>query len=227
MAKKFRHQLLGLFFLITVSLVKIRNISRKVTKLSPNVRDKLIIIHDDITPSKMMKPIISLTASLSFVALSLISLSKLVKKATKHPLPKRIKLNDNFPESNSKTFLTIPTPYNDGTNWTGRTNQTTHPSVIQFKDKWKGYKYWMTFTPYPYGNNKKENPSLVASHDGINWMVPPNVSNPIVSNKTIPAYLFDTYLSDSHLLYNNDTDELELWYRYVNNRQKKRNSLSC
>ena len=162
----------------------------------------------------------SLSYILGFSTFFVTSLSKIFKKASHSPLSKSIRLNDNFPKSNSKTFLTIPTPYDDGTNWIGRKNQATHPSVIQFEKKWNGYRYWMTYTPYPYGNDKKENPSLVASHDGIKWVVPPKVTNPIVSTLIVPGYLFDTYLSDSHLLYNEDTNELEIWYRYVSNRQK-------
>jgi len=52
MAKKFRHQLLGLFFFNNCFISENKEHFKKVTKLSPNVRDKLIIIHDDITPSK-------------------------------------------------------------------------------------------------------------------------------------------------------------------------------
>ena len=28
-----------------------------------------------------------------------------------------------------------------------------HPKVIAFKEKWNGYKYWMSFTPYPKGKS--------------------------------------------------------------------------
>lgn len=113
---------------------------------------------------------------------------------------------------NSQIYLPIPTPYDDGVDWPGRTNQATHPSVIQFEEAWNGYKYWMGFTPYPYGDDQKENPSIVASHDGINWVVPDFVLNPLA-----PIELENGYNSDTHLVYNDVTKELELWYRQVNN----------
>lgn len=146
-------------------------------------------------------------------------MTKIFNPNRKRLLSTPIRLTDNEPQPNSKTFLPIPTPYDDRTNWPGKTHQATHPSVIQFDHEWNGYKYWMAFTPYPYGNDKKENPSLVASQDGIHWVVPANISNPIVSAALISSYVFDNYLSDCHLLYNDHTKEMELWYRYVSNRK--------
>jgi hypothetical protein len=57
--------------------------------------------------------------------------------------------------------------------------QCVHPSVRYIPGGWAGYEWWMAFTPYPQGNDKYENPSLVASHDGINWTVPKGLVNPI------------------------------------------------
>ena len=113
---------------------------------------------------------------------------------------------------NSQIFIPLPTEYDDGTDWPGRKNQATHPSVVQFESSWNGYKYWMGFTPYPYGDDQKENPSVVASHDGINWVIPENISNPLV-----PIEVENAYNSDTHLVYNSTTNELELWYRQVQN----------
>lgn len=226
MIEKFKSHLL-MVSLLRAHLAVIRgsNTNKKLIP-SPVTPDRLAFVHNDIplehSPDDASLSIKknSMQYVTSFISLFITSIPKLLKKPSKRSLPKRLKLSDNFPETNSKTFLTIPTPYDDGTNWEGRTNQATHPSVIQFKEKWNGYKYWMAFTPYPYGNDKKENPSLAASHDGIHWVIPTNLSNPIVSTMLVPAYLFDTYLSDNHLVYNEDNDELELWYRYVSNRQK-------
>jgi len=57
--------------------------------------------------------------------------------------------------------------------------QCVHPSVKYIPEEWAGYEWWMAFTPYPHGNDNFENPSLVASHDGINWVVPAELINPI------------------------------------------------
>lgn len=107
--------------------------------------------------------------------------------------------------------LAIPTPYWDGTDWEYSTNQTVHPSVVQFDEDWNGYKYWMAFTPYPFADVTKENPSIVASHDGIAWEVPDGVTNPIVDYEGE----FILYNSDTSLLYIPETDEMEMWYRQV------------
>jgi hypothetical protein len=127
------------------------------------------------------------------------------------------KLNDKM--KNAKTFLRIPTPYDDGTEWEGRTNQATHPSVVQFATLWNGYKYWMSYTPYPYAKSIRENPCIAASNDGIKWDVPAGAKNPLVD---APNYGSNAYNSDSHLFYNDFTLRLELWYREVlNNTTEK------
>lgn len=37
----------------------------------------------------------------------------------------------------------------------------------------------MAMTPYPSANSDYENPSLIASNDGVSWEVPPGLTNPI------------------------------------------------
>lgn len=110
----------------------------------------------------------------------------------------------------SSRFLSIPTPYDAGTNRKGKTHQATHPSIVQFDEKWHGYQYWMAFTPYPFENDQTENPCIIASNDGINWEVPAGVSNPLVPT---PKKGLHSYNSDGHLFYNRSTAKLELWYR--------------
>lgn len=53
-----------------------------------------------------------------------------------------------------------------------KSDQMNHPDVIYEPDGWNGFKYWMVFTPYPYGNSKHENPSIRVSNDGIHWEKP-------------------------------------------------------
>lgn len=87
-------------------------------------------------------------------------------------------------------------------------NQATHPSVVSFSEPWNGYKYYMAYTPYPYGNGSDENPCLAASNDLINWVKPEGLINPI-------AWCEETEcdeLKDPHLLYRKDLDQLEMWY---------------
>ena len=99
-------------------------------------------------------------------------------------------------------------------------NQAIHPKVLNFKEKWNGYKYWMVFSPYPNVDDAKENPHIKVSNDLINWIEPEGLKNPIVGKPSNhQAGLI--YNSDPHLVYNYDTDTLECYYRYVNDIKDK------
>lgn len=87
-----------------------------------------------------------------------------------------------------------------------------HPKVLAFKEKWNGYKYWMSFTPYPKGKSAKENPHIVASNDLINWETPKGLKNPLDEVSNIPK---KRYNSDAHIVYNNDTNVLSCYWRQV------------
>lgn len=85
--------------------------------------------------------------------------------------------------------------------------ENIHPKVLFFEDGWHGYKFWMAYTPYPLGSISAENPCIAVSNDGTNWAVPDCLDNPL-------AFAPDGgYNSDTHLVYNAETDELECWYR--------------
>ncbi|RRR99374.1 hypothetical protein [Glycomyces terrestris] len=74
--------------------------------------------------------------------------------------------------------------------------QTTHPSVLHFPDGWNGYEFWMAHTPYPGSNSAHEDPNIAASHDGVNWVVPAGLSNPIDDQPGLPGpYNSDTDLA--------------------------------
>lgn len=98
-------------------------------------------------------------------------------------------------------FIEIPTY--DGS------NQPTHPSVLYFEKPINGYQFWMSYTPWPNNNNSLENPSIVASKDGFNWIVPENLTNPVSG---FPDENSNDYYSDPNLIYVND--KFELWYRH-------------
>ena len=115
--------------------------------------------------------------------------------------------NETEYNHNAPYKLKLISAYND--------NDAFHPKVYNFKNKWNGYKYWMAFSPYPRGNDGKENPHIKVSNDLINWTEPKGFKNPLEgapSNHRLGV----TYNSDPHLAYNYDTDTLECYYRYVN-----------
>lgn len=110
--------------------------------------------------------------------------------------------------SNAPLRLNLLSSYGD--------NQAIHPKVITFNKKWHGYKYYMAFSPYPYANSKYENPHIKASNDLINW-------EDVGSNPLDEVDNYDKglrYNSDPHLVYNNDLDELECFWRYVDEKDK-------
>lgn len=128
------------------------------------------------------------------------------------------KINDNLiniekyitnNNSNSPTRLKLISKYGD--------NQAYHPKVLNFKEKWNGYKYWIAYSPYPYANSKYENPHIRVSNDLINWEeLSPNI-NPLDEVKNTENGI--RYNSDPHLVYNSDTNELECWWRYVDSKE--------
>lgn len=97
------------------------------------------------------------------------------------------------------------TPTHDGS------GQATHPCVIDFllehnMQTWAGYRYWMVMTPYPNATNAHEDPNILASHDGLTWVVPNGMVNPL--DDAVAGYN-----SDPDMVYNPDTDELWVYYR--------------
>lgn len=106
---------------------------------------------------------------------------------------------------NSPKRLKLESVYGD--------NQAYHPKVISFKEKWNGYKYWMSYTPYPFADSSKENPHIKASNDMINWKTPKGLINPL--DELEYNENGKKYNSDSHLVYNETTGYLECWWRFV------------
>lgn len=87
-------------------------------------------------------------------------------------------------------------------------NQPTHPSVYAFEGPWNNYKYWMAYSPYPYSNGEEENPCLAVSNDLHIWETPSGLNNPIAFNEETGC----DELKDPHIVYNYQTDSLEMWY---------------
>jgi hypothetical protein len=102
----------------------------------------------------------------------------------------------------SAAILTVPTYDGSG--------QSVHPDVVLFPDGWRGSKYWMTMTPYPFGASYMENPSVLQSNDGIGLAIPQGVINPIIAPVSGMGYN-----SDPDLIYDAAQDELVMSYRQV------------
>ena len=85
--------------------------------------------------------------------------------------------------------------------------QNVHPKVLYFADGFGGHRFWMAYTPFPWYIDRYENPSIAFSDDGFVWT---NIDgNPIDDPKG------NGYDSDPHLVYRDDLQVLECWYRHV------------
>lgn len=104
----------------------------------------------------------------------------------------------------AKKYNLISLPTYDGS------GQATHPKILYFPKGWHNYKYWMSYTPYPDGNDDYENPSIEVSNDMVHWGAPPKEMNPISGIPTDVKY--GGHYSDSHIVMHGNT--MELWYRY-------------
>lgn len=107
----------------------------------------------------------------------------------------------SFSQSEGSAVLNIET-YIDGQ------NQPTHPSVIDMKQEWNGYRYWMAYSPYPNADGAEENPCIGVSNDMIHWTTPDGLYNPIAFNEETAC----DELKDPHLVYNDDLNRMEIWY---------------
>jgi hypothetical protein len=96
---------------------------------------------------------------------------------------------ESFPETREE----IPLTTYDGS------GETIHPSVLDLGSAWNGYRYWMANTPYPGNNDDYENPSIWASNDGVTWVVPAGLTNPVVP---MPATLYN---ADAELYFESGT----------------------
>lgn len=96
-------------------------------------------------------------------------------------------------------------------------NQPFHPKVLRFSKGFAGYQYWMVTSPYPVGGlpyrDRWENPVIYRSQNGVHWEV---VANPL-DDITDDQIERGDYMSDPHLVYREDTGELECWYRHTIN----------
>lgn len=87
--------------------------------------------------------------------------------------------------------------------------QACHPDVVYIAEGFgrKKWAYWMVCTPYPYKENRVENPEIFASHDGIFWSVPDGAQNPVVPAPRVAS----DHNSDPDMLFHED--QLWLFYR--------------
>ena len=59
-------------------------------------------------------------------------------------------------------------------------DQAVHPDVVDTVSGFAGWRYWMACTPYPFGNDRLENPVVRVSRDGVMWQPVDGAPDPLV-----------------------------------------------
>lgn len=75
-------------------------------------------------------------------------------------------------------------------------SDVTHPGVVYVPKKWNGHQYWMAITGMP---ETRENPCVFYSDDGMTWVAPEGLTNPVFSLAWAVSKGF-SYNSDTSLL---------------------------
>jgi hypothetical protein len=84
--------------------------------------------------------------------------------------------------------------------------QAMHPDAAQTPRGWSAHDQHLVLTPYPYGHEVAENPSVYAGDDGLAWSVETGVTNPV-------AWPRWGHLSDPALVWVPETREMWMYYR--------------
>jgi len=94
-------------------------------------------------------------------------------------------------------------------------SQNVHPDVIYIPQGFVGYKYWMVFTPFPFGKDRYENPSVRASNDGYEWTRIKGTPDPVV----LPPRDAHIHHADPEIVYQDG--RLYLFFVTINTRLEK------
>ncbi len=92
-------------------------------------------------------------------------------------------------------------------------DEVVHPDVLYFENGWNGYEYWMVFTPFPETQAQYENPSICVSHDGLNWIIPSGLTNPVMTPYPESYNPNDYYHSDPDLIMSDDQSTMYIFWR--------------
>lgn len=93
-------------------------------------------------------------------------------------------------------------------------NQVTHPDVVVMDSAWNGYRYWAIYTPNVSRISIYENPSIVASNDGKNWVEPAGLLNPIEPQPSSTRY----HNCDADMLYNAQMDAMMAYWNWADDQ---------
>lgn len=90
--------------------------------------------------------------------------------------------------------------------------QTVHPDHLLHDAPGFGFPRHLAITPYPFGDARKELPSVFAGDGLLDWAVEPGAPDPVVPNAPTG------HMSDPDLVYVDDVEEIWMYYRHVTSR---------
>lgn len=93
-------------------------------------------------------------------------------------------------------------------------NQVTHPDVVVRDEAWNGYRYWAIYTPNVTRTSIYENPSIVASNDGVHWEAPVGLTNPIDPQPFSTRY----HNCDADMIYNPEMDAMMGYWNWADDQ---------
>uniref|UniRef100_UPI003FF07214 discoidin domain-containing protein n=1 Tax=Candidatus Fimivicinus sp. TaxID=3056640 RepID=UPI003FF07214 len=93
-------------------------------------------------------------------------------------------------------------------------DQVTHPDVVVMDETWNGYRYWAVYTPNVMRTSIYENPSIVASNDGVNWIEPEGLVNPIEGEPSSTRY----HNCDADMIYNAKMDAMMAYWNWADDQ---------
>ena len=107
---------------------------------------------------------------------------------------------------NADTYFDLPTHYDTSDHVAG---QVTHPDIVIMDEPWNGFKYWMVYTPNVMLTSRHEQPSIVASNDGVNWEEVAT-NNPIEAEPVSTRY----HNNDADLVYDPVNDRMMAFWKW-------------
>lgn len=108
-------------------------------------------------------------------------------------------------------YQDFPAYYSDSTH---ADNQVTHPDVVVLDEAWNGYRYWAVYTPNVMVTSAYENPSIVASNDGVTWVEPEGISNPIEPQPVSTRY----HNCDADMIYNPEMNAMMAYWNWADDQ---------
>jgi hypothetical protein len=75
------------------------------------------------------------------------------------------------------------------------TDHVIHPCIMEMYDSFRGFRYVMAITAFPNRTDQKEDPFLFGSNDGLDWVLFPDMPQPLAQTPNAWSYNSDVWLS--------------------------------